>query len=328
MVNRNFKVGFDTGSELDGQLRPFSKENKVKLLKRNIGADEKAFLAGYDISRYKQPSVTTDIIAVTLREKNTGNYRDPTSWESSILLIRRGQFPFKRYLALPGGFLQPGESVEECAKRELREETGLIAKTLIPVGVFSKPGRDPRGWIISNAFLAIIPNAENQIHAGSDSADVMWSEFYLQNGNDDHAVLSLRPEKTHGGFREHLTAKQDQFGQWSFEAGHAGFGNSETTLKSYGEALAFDHAAIIATALRKLTDASVSKLLPFAFVREEFTLLELQKVFEMLEGGSLIQPNFRRMVLPMIEPTGKYRQGEGHRPAQLFRRKSDNDITC
>ena len=89
-----------------------------------------------------------------------------------VLLIRRRNPPFKGDLALPGGFVEVGETVERAARRELLEETGVKVSTLTLVGVYSDPRRDPRGHTCSVAFLARRANA--RATAGSDAAETIW----------------------------------------------------------------------------------------------------------------------------------------------------------
>ena len=71
-----------------------------------------------------------------------------------IILVKRGKEPFKGQWAFPGGFVEYGERVEEAAKRELLEETGVVADIQSILGVYSKPDRDPRTHIISTVFIA------------------------------------------------------------------------------------------------------------------------------------------------------------------------------
>ena len=89
-----------------------------------------------------------------------------------VLLIRRGNEPFKGRYALPGGFVDIGETVEDACRRELLEETGVEAKRLKLVGVYSDPSRDPRGPTVSVAFLARLRSAEAT--AGDDAAAAEW----------------------------------------------------------------------------------------------------------------------------------------------------------
>lgn len=87
-------------------------------------------------------------------------------------MVRRKEPPFKGESALPGGFVDIGETVEEAAKRELMEETGLQATSLKLVGVYSRPDRDPRGHTCSVAFLANVKPADPR--AGDDAEAVAW----------------------------------------------------------------------------------------------------------------------------------------------------------
>jgi 8-oxo-dGTP diphosphatase len=87
-----------------------------------------------------------------------------------VVLIRRKNQPFKGRYALPGGFVDDGETVEAACAREAKEETGLDVKNLVFVGVYSDPGRDPRGRTVSCAFLAEADLMDLQ--AGDDAAEV------------------------------------------------------------------------------------------------------------------------------------------------------------
>ena len=86
-----------------------------------------------------------------------------------LLLIQRKNAPFKGKYALPGGFVEFGETAEDAARRELREETGLKVGQLRLVGVYSDPKRDPRGHTISVAYVAVAPRATN-VRGGDDAA--------------------------------------------------------------------------------------------------------------------------------------------------------------
>ncbi len=96
-------------------------------------------------------------------------------FDGGIVLIRRENPPYQGYYALPGGFVEVGETVEEAAKREAKEETGLEITLLKLVGVYSKPDRDPRGHVVSICYLA---QGRGDLLAGSDarSAEVFDPE--------------------------------------------------------------------------------------------------------------------------------------------------------
>jgi 8-oxo-dGTP diphosphatase len=90
--------------------------------------------------------------------------------ERGVVLIRRGTEPFEGRWALPGGFVEVGETVEEAAYREAAEETGLAVEVARLVGVYSDPERDPRGHNVSVAFLARVLSGD--LVAATDASEV------------------------------------------------------------------------------------------------------------------------------------------------------------
>jgi 8-oxo-dGTP diphosphatase len=118
----------------------------------------------------KLPSVTVDVVVVTAVQ---GRHQ--------VLLIRRGKPPFEGGWALPGGFVEPYEPLEAAARRELMEETGAEPDSLEQLYTFGDPGRDPRGWTISVAYLAGLSGAKVRDwrpQAGSDASEVGWFDLY------------------------------------------------------------------------------------------------------------------------------------------------------
>src|SRR5690348_13589260 len=111
---------------------------------------------------YPRPSVTVDVVLVT-RERTP-----------RVLLIRRKGDPFAGRWALPGGFIDMDETLEESARRELREETGMEPAELVQLHTFGDPGRDPRGRTISVAYLARIDRDQATATAGDDAAEADW----------------------------------------------------------------------------------------------------------------------------------------------------------
>ena len=106
--------------------------------------------------KYPRPAVTADCVVIT-RE-----------FEPKVLLIQRGFDPYKGCWAFPGGFMNMDETTEQCAIRELEEETGLRISDVHQIGAYSKVDRDPRGRTITVAYLAIIDNPI--IVSGQDDA--------------------------------------------------------------------------------------------------------------------------------------------------------------
>jgi 8-oxo-dGTP diphosphatase len=112
---------------------------------------------------YPRPAVTVD--AAIFRKKDTG-------WQ--ILLIQRGKEPFFGMWALPGGFVDMDENLEEAVERELKEETGLAGIDLEQLHTFSAIGRDPRFRTISTVFWGITSPDRSQAVAGDDASDAEW----------------------------------------------------------------------------------------------------------------------------------------------------------
>jgi 8-oxo-dGTP diphosphatase len=112
---------------------------------------------------YPKPSVTTDCILIK-----------SFALGKEILLIKRKHDPFIGRWALPGGFVEIDEDLDEGAKRELKEETGLINIDLIQFKTYGKPGRDPRGRTISVVYYGFISNKNLKIRAGDDADEVSW----------------------------------------------------------------------------------------------------------------------------------------------------------
>lgn len=109
---------------------------------------------------YRNPAPTADIIL----------QRD-----SKILMVRRKKDPFKGQLALPGGFINEGETAEEAARREAIEETSLEVEPIEILGVYSDPKRDPRKHIMSTVFVGIIVGGSDK--AGDDAESIEWVEL-------------------------------------------------------------------------------------------------------------------------------------------------------
>ena len=143
----------------------------------------------YDASAFEHPSVTADIALFTVRQRAL-----------QVLLVRRKDWPFAGLWALPGGFVRPGESLEDAARRELAEETGVRDVLLKQLRVFSDPKRDPRTWVITVAYTALVASDALALQAGTDAAEAAWFAAHAppqplafdHSEILDHAVASLR----------------------------------------------------------------------------------------------------------------------------------------
>lgn len=191
---------------------------------------------GYDPHAFPPFAVTVDLAVFTVRDGAL-----------HVLLVERGQDPFRGRWALPGGFVLPRESADEAARRELAEETGLGPDAvgslhLEQLRTYTDPDRDPRMRVVSVAYAALLPDLPEP-RGGGDAASARWSD-----------ARATGP-------------------------------------------LAFDHDRILADARDRIGAKLEYTCLATEFCPPEFTLGELQQVYETVWGVELDRPNFRRKVL-------------------------------
>lgn len=202
------------------------------------------------------PAVTVDVILFTIEDRR-----------AKVLLIRRDLPPFEGKWALPGGFVRMDESLDEAARRELREEAGVSVRFLEQLYTFGDVDRDPARRAITVTYFALIDAEGLSPEAGTDATSVAW-----------HPVDELPP-------------------------------------------LAFDHRRIVDYALERLRYKAEYAPVAFQLLPPEFTLSELQRVYEAIFAKPLDKRNFRRKVLGLgiLEETGNERREGRGRPAALYR---------
>lgn len=294
---------------------------------------DKDFLAKYDINQYDRPSIAADIAVFSIGAKTVAesDYRRLPEKTLRLLMIRRAEYPFQGEWALPGGFMKKGETIEETARRELKEETGTDKAYIKLCNVFSDSGRDPRGWIISQSFIAILNEndiANGHLQASGDASEVKWFDITVQKIADkkkekENEVtcdtdykLTLEDSSTadknmaavlNAVIREHIEYR-DYHELVTYDI-----------VSSHG--IAFDHAKIITSVFNQLQRILNSDVrIAFDFMPEYFTLTDLQEAIELISGQELIKPNFRRKIAEYVIETDKLIQNGGHRPAKAFER--------
>ena len=184
-----------------------------------------------------------------------------------ILLIQRDLEPFAGAWALPGGFVRMDESLEEAARRELEEETGVVKVFLEQLYTFAEPDRDPRERVVTVAYYALVKLSSHRVKAATDARNAAW-----------FAVCDL-------------------------------------------PRLAFDHEAIIETALQRLKGKVRYEPIGFEMLPPIFTLTQLQHLYEAILEVSLDKRNFRKKILSMdlLFETEQIEQDVAHRAARLYR---------
>lgn len=275
-----------------------------------MSVTEEEFLSNYNPDKYDRPSVTTDIVAFAIRSEDKDSYRHNPNNNLSILLAKRGGHPYQNAWALPGGFLRKDETVEECAFREIQEETNVAPAAMMHFGVFSEPKRDPRGRVLSNAFLSIISDEDVKAISGGDAIDARWFDVTFEKNSEGEYELCLTNEE------ETLKAVVREVS--------SRFKKSEYDIIDNGN-LAFDHAKIIATAITVLRKNAESFEFLFDFMPDKFSLTAMQRVQETILDTTILPANFRRKIADYVVETDEYTAGAGHRPAKLFKRKERID---
>jgi 8-oxo-dGTP diphosphatase len=205
---------------------------------------------------YPRPALTVDCVIFGM----------DSSSDLKVLLIQRGHEPYKDHWALPGGFVDMEEDLENAALRELEEETGVKDVFIEQLYTFGAPGRDPRGRVVSVAYFALVNLDEHPVQASSDARNVNW------------------------------------FSQEKMPA------------------LAFDHQLIYETALNRLRAKVRYQPVGFELLPEQFTLSQLQKLYETILGvKELNKRNFRTRIQKMgvLNEVG-IQTGVAHRPAKLY----------
>ncbi len=285
---------------------------------------EAAFLKEYNISNFKRPSVATDMVIFSIMEDGEkDNYRKLPKKSLKVLLIRRGNYPYKGFWALPGGFCVPNEDIYETARRELYEETGVEAAYMQLGGIFGDLGRDPRGWIISNTFVSLINGEQSRLRAGTDAWEARWFTIEVNkeelkkevDGNDAEIEtiysMALINEEIDLILRAKIKEKK-QFHNYHETAEYSIIDS---------DSIGFDHSKLIMHSFLFLRKSVKNDLkVAFDLMPELFTLTQLQNTFELILGEKLLTANFRRKISDYVIETSQSIEGNGHRPAKLFRR--------
>jgi 8-oxo-dGTP diphosphatase len=194
-----------------------------------------------------------------------------------VLLVQRPidvEDPFPTLWSLPGGFVDvvEDEDLESCAKRKLKERTGVEASYLEQLGSWGSRLRDPRGWSATHVYFALMSADDAELLPAGDAGGSRW-----------YAIDGQRVK----------------------------------------EKLAFDHAEILKAAIVRLRSKVEYTSLPAFLMPHEFTLTELQRVYEELLGRPIEKKSFRTRILAtdLLEEVARRKQG-ANRPAQMYRLRS------
>lgn len=222
--------------------------------RNRAGQTLEEFLEGYDPYKYRTPSCTADAVIFSCAEPLTRELRG-----IRLLLVKRSNHPSIGYWALPGGFVDMEENLEESAKRELLEETGISGLPMEQIASYGNYDRDPRTRVITTAYMALVQGQELKARAGDDAADAVWCELELEKIADGGAAdWEAKPEKETEITTYRLSVKNQEKGLDTCalveRRRRPGLIREESfTVKDCG-LIAVDHAAIIVQALTILQE--------------------------------------------------------------------------
>lgn len=306
--------------------------------KQSENARQDAVAQPDGIFAYEHPFVTTDVVALSVGASQQDNYRKLPEKHLEVLLIKRDADPFANQWALPGGFINPGQTAREAALAKLQEKTGVSEVYLEQLFTFTEPSRDPRGWIISSAHLALVE--KGSVVQGEGTQHPRWfaAELQLVHESTDHYPDGRIERKTY----ELRLSSQETGEETASEAVNATAATESahealtarvehviTTTRTMRAdefvilddgGLAFDHAKQIVYAILRLRNKVEYTDLALNLMPELFTLTDLQKVYEVILGHELLKAGFRRTVKDLVVETDEQTSSAGHRPSKLYRR--------
>ena len=225
---------------------------------------------------FPRPAVTADVVIFSIR-----------AGELAVLLVKRGDEPHAGSWALPGGHVEPNESLEKAAARELAEETGVSNLPFEQLGAFGDPGRDPRGHYITVAYYTYVGAESIRPKAGDDASDVAWYPI---------RALDLSPDPNAKARAAATKGKKRASGKQPPELLQ----------------LAFDHARILRHAIDRLRERLLEPQRParFHLVPPNFTIAEIRRVYEVIFDSELNPRVFKTAMLArdFLEPVGAPRK--------------------
>ncbi len=278
------------------------------------GLTEKEFLAQYQPKDYEKPSVTADMLLFTIDRDWKTNQREADDCKLKILLIKRKDHPYINHWALPGGFMNMEESLNETAYRELKEETNLQEDVYLEqLYTFSEPNRDPRMRVISTAYMALTPYENiKKTKAGDDASDAKWFTIsktkVFDNDFNCMDLLDISNDELN------ITIKYEVTYDYHKKV-------SMYKLVDDSDAdLAFDHIEIIDMGIQRLRNKVSYTDIAFNLLPELFTLTSLQQVYEILLGKELVKSNFRKKIASLVIKTDQVRTDCGYHRPYLYRK--------
>lgn len=248
-----------------------------------------------------QTALTVDTLLFSVSSVPMQDTRKLPEKNLSILMVKRQKAPFIGQWCLPGGFVKNDETLNQAADRVLAKETNLHDIYKEQVYAFSDVDRDPRMRVVSIAFLSLVDR--NKIQETLDPTATWFVITFYERDNMIITKLSNDNETIHFTATKgkvHLTSDTDRY----------------DTVQN--DMIAFDHCQMILSGLSTLRHKAKYTNIMFNLMPQNFTLGELQQVYETIAGRPIWAPAFRRLTADRVEKTGATVHTGGHRPSQLY----------
>ncbi len=281
------------------------------------GLTEKEYLDNYKPGDYERPSVTVDMLIFTIDTVTPKNSKYSADKVLKLLLIKRNNHPYIYQWALPGGFVNMDESLEAAAARELKEETGIENVYMEQLYTMGSVDRDPRMRVISTAYMALAPKESLNAVAGDDADEAEWFEV--------HKDLIEESSKGRTWCLSLISESGDALAKYIVREAFRMNGVvkvSDTDIELMPDSrdkIAFDHIEAINLGLERMSNKVEYTPIAFNLLPAEFTLSELQKVYETLLGRSLYKANFRKKIRSMVAETDRMCRDGAYRPGKYYR---------
>lgn len=267
------------------------------------GLTEKEYLDNYNVLDFERPSTSVDNLIFAIAENENNNIRKLSEKKLQVLLVKRDEHPFINYWSLPGSFVKLNETLEQTSIRCLETKAKIKDVYLEQLYTFDDINRDPRTRVLSVSYMGLVDKKQVAIKNEDTNCWFTLKTSYIDTKN----LYELTFDNENGTIiKAELQIKNGNI----------------IILKN--DCLAFDHLKIIFYGLNRLRNKLEYTDIAFSMLGEQFTMAELQQVYEVILDKKLIKANFQRKIKDKVETLNIYRTG-GFRPALLYKYKNKEE---
>lgn len=268
------------------------------------GLTERKFLDNYRVTDFERPSASVDNLLFAIAETENHNIRKLNEKKLQVLLIKRDKHPFLNLWSLPGSFVKLDETLRQTSIRSLQEKARIKDVYLEQLYTFDDIGRDPRTRVLSISYMGLIEKKRITIKKDADNTRWFTLKISYIDSND---IYELEFDDENGTIlKSKLQVK-----------------NGDVFILE-NDSLGFDHLKIIFYGMNRLRNKLEYTDIAFSMLGEQFTMSELQQVYETILDKKLTKANFQRKIKDKVEPLNIYKTG-GYRPALLYKYKLNKE---